>query len=190
MSEFYANIVLSRDGAAMERDAVALFLKRRPSAAYLARGVRGEIVVFHQDFAAQEALAAALSAQFSCAALLAMVFGRSVLLYQLYQQGRQVDSYVSSPADGLELDGPPPPGAAAILCAAFSAERFERRVQSILDRVATPDSPYEYAVNRHGDLLGALRLPAIAAGTGFAQIELGDLPAAPDFDPLDLVRVG
>ncbi len=148
------------------------------------------LVVFHEDLGGQEDLAARLSAQFSCPALLVMVYGQSVLLYHLYEDGIQTDAYVSSPHTDLELDEPAPPGDAARLCEAFDADRFERRVESILAKEAKPDQPYAYAINRHGELARALKLPIFAAGTGFAAIEMGELPEGAGFDPTQLIRTG
>jgi hypothetical protein len=145
-------------------------------------------VVFHEDLGGQEILASELSAHFSCPALLIMGYGQAILLYHLYESGKQTDGYVSTPHEGLELDGPAPEGDAAKLCAAFDADRSERRVQTILSKPAKEGQPYAYAINRHGDLLGALKLPTFAAGAGFAQIELGEMPAGQDFDPTALIR--
>jgi hypothetical protein len=119
-----------------------------------------------------------------------MVFGGTVLLYQLYVNGQRVDAYVSTPHDGLELDGPSPQGNAAVLCAAFNRERHAAGVERVLRRPTKPDSDYEYAINRHGELLRALGLPLLAAGASFGAIEAGELPHGPGFDPSTLVRTG
>ncbi|MDB5172951.1 MAG: hypothetical protein JWO87_3454 [Phycisphaerales bacterium] len=182
----YANITLQGP----EQSGVVEYLKGRGDSAFVATGAKGVLVVFHEDLFSQEHLAARLSAKFSCPALLVMGFGPGVLLYHLYQAGEQVDAYVSSPHEGLELAEPVPPGDAAILCAAFAMERAQRRVESILRKEGKPGQPYEYAVNRHGELLQALGLPLFAAGTSFAAIEMGDLPAGGNFDPTGMQRAG
>ncbi len=186
MSGFYANITVQ--GPA-QRDVVA-YLNDQRSVAYVAGTVKAATVVFHQDFAAQEDLAAGLSAHFRCPALLAVVFGGTVLLYHLYAGGEQVDAYVSYPHDGLELDGPAPEGNAEMLCTAFGMEGRAAGVERVLRRPAKPDTDYALAVNRHGELLRVLRLPLFAAGAGFASIEAGELPAGPGFEPGGLVRTG
>lgn len=184
MSNFYANITVQGPAQA---DVIA-YLNDRRQVAYVAGTVKGAIVVFHEDFAAQEDLAAGLSAHFRCPALLAMVFGGTVLLYHLYAGGERADAYVSTPHEGLELAGPTPPGNAETLSAAFGMERRLSSVERALRRATKPDTDYALAVNRHGELLRALGLPLFAAGAGFASIEAGELPAGPGFEPGRLVR--
>jgi hypothetical protein len=184
MRGFYSNIILTGPPT----HEVATYLKQQGVVAWLSAAPKGATVVFHEDLQSQEGLAAALSAQFSCAALLMMAYAESILLYNLYQNGRQTDAYVSSPHAELELDAPAPPGNAALLCEAFEAERFERRVESILRKEGKPDQPYALAVNRHGELLRALGLPLFAAGAGFASIEMGEMPAGNGFDAGGLLR--
>jgi hypothetical protein len=182
----YANLVLQ--GPTTEE--VAGALRERGRGAYVAPGASRSTVVLHEDYGGQETLAAELSARFQCPVLLSMVFGGTVLLYQLYANGEQVDAYVSTPHDGLELDGPPPEGNTAMLCAAFDRERNAASVERVLRRPTKPGSDYAYAVNRHGELLRALGLPLFAAGASFAAIEAGELPYGPGFDPGTLVRTG
>ena len=186
MTDFYANIVVQ--GPA-QVDVLA-YLNERRQVAYVSAAVQGATVVFHEDLATQEDLAAGLSGRFQCPALLAMVYGGTVLLYHLYVNGEQVDAYVSSPHEGLELDGPAPAGNAETLCAAFGMERRAASVARVLSRPTKPNTDYALAVNRHGELLRALRLPLFAAGAGFASIEAGELPAGPGFDPGTLLRPG
>ena len=186
MNNFYANITV----AGPAQPDVLAYLNASRHVAYVAATVRGATVVFHEDFASQEDVAAGLSAHFRCPALLAMVFGGTVLLYHLYADGGQADAYVSTPHEGLELDGPAPAGNAETLCAAFGMERRAAGVARVLNRPTKPDTDYALAVNRHGELLRALGLPLFAAGAGFAAIEAGELPAGPGFDPAGLVRTG
>ena len=148
MARFYANITLQ---GPTPPDVVA-YLKEIAAVAYVSSAFRGALVVFHENLSQQEELAANLSAKFSCPALLVMAYGENVLLYHLYGNGEKTDAYVSSPHDGLELDGLRAPGNAAILCAAFEAERFERRVETILRKEGKLGHPYAYAANRHGEL--------------------------------------
>jgi hypothetical protein len=176
---FYSNITL----AVADQDAVLTWMRARGARALLSSGVRGAIVVFHEDLSAQEELARQLSAHFRCAALLVMGYGQGVLLYQLYQSGEQTDSYVSSPHDELEAgEDPMPSGNVEVLCAAFNIERSEMRVQTILAKEGKPGQPYEYAVNRHGELARALGLPQFAAGASYHSIEVGELPNGDGFD--------
>lgn len=184
-SNSYANIVLQ---GPHETDVVTA-LNGAGRVAYVA-GAGASTVVMHEDFDRQEALAAELSARFQCPALLVMVFGGTVLLYQLYVNGEQADAYVSSPHDGLELDGPTPEGNTAVLCAAFNRERAAASIERVLRRPTKPGTDYAYAINRHGELLRALGLPLFAAGASFGAIEAGELPHGPGFDPAKLIRTG
>jgi hypothetical protein len=182
MSRFYANITL-QGPQTLE---VVGYLKQRRTAAYVSSGPRAMTVIFHEDLQSQESLAADLSAHFSCPTLVVMAYGEAILLYHLYERGEQTDAYVSSPHADLELDTAAPPGNAGVLCAAFEAGRFERRVASILRKEGKPDQPYALAANRHGELFRALGLPLFAVGAGFASIELGEMPVGNGFEAGEL----
>jgi hypothetical protein len=187
MSRFYANITLRGPG---QSDVVA-YLTARGAVAYVSPTVKSGTVVYHQDLSAQEDLASALSAHFYCPALLVMGYDDAILLYHLYADGEQIDAYVSSPHDGLETGGQPAPeGDSAALCATFGMEHRAASVERVLRRPTHPTRGYALAVNRHGELARALGLPLFAAGTGFRDVEMGELPAGPGFDPANLVRTG
>lgn len=187
MAGYYANITLH--GPAQPE--VAAFLKTAAEPAYVAPTIKLNTVVFHQDLGAQERLGASLSAHFRCPALLVMAYGESILLYELYVNGRRADAFVSSPHEGLDLDGPTPEGDAARLCAAFGVEmdHLVRRVERILRTPTKPSGEYALALNRHGELVRTLGLPLFAVGAGYAGIEVGELPEGDGFDPSNLVRI-
>lgn len=184
MSRFYANITLHGPSQA---DVVA-YLKAQHVVAYVAPTVKASTVVFHEDLGGQEDIASALSRHFACPALLVMDYGGKVLLYHLYAGGEQVDAYVSSPHDELDLGGAAPEGDAAALAGAFEMDHRVASVDRVLRRPTHETKGYALAVNRHGELARALGLPLIAAGAGFQMIELGELPDAPGFDPSQLIR--
>ena len=192
MSEFYANITLQ--GPSQEE--VTAWLNAAGHIAYVSPAERGGVVVFPADLAATEPLAAELSRALACRALLVLVLGENVMLYHAYDKGGQADAYVSphdEPIVGLDdTQEPHPPGNAAALCAAFGVDLPHQiaRVERILRRSNHPTRGYAMAVNRHGELAQALKLPLLAAGTGFAQIEIGELPAAPGCEPVRVVRTG
>lgn len=188
MSGFYANITLHGP----DQKEVVAFLTASGHPAYVAPTVKANTVVFHEDLGAQERIAAVLSAHFHCPALLVMAYGEAVLLYELYLKGSRADAYVSSPHEGLELDGPTPEGDPAALCGAFGIEmdHFVRRVERILRTPAKPNGEYAYAANRHGELARALKLPLFAVAAGYAGIELGELPEGEGFDPTRLIKTG
>ena len=188
MSGYYANITLH--GPSQQE--VAAFLTASGQPAYVAPTVKRNTVVFHEDLGAQERLAASLSHHFHCPALLVMAYGEAVLLYELYVKGGRADAYVSSPHEGLELDGPTPEGDAKVLCGAFGIEmdHLVRRAERILKTPAKPNGEYAYAANRHGELARALGLPLFAVAAGYGGIEVGELPQGEGFDPAKLVKTG
>lgn len=188
VARYYANVTLDGPEAAD----VATYLTSRRIVAYVAPAAKSKTVVFHEDLDAQEQIAAGLSAHFRCPALLVMDYGGTVLLYHLYAGGEQADAYVSRPHDELEPAGaePLPEGDAAVLCAAFGMEHRTAAVERVLRRPTHPTRGYALAVNRHGELARALGLPLFAAGIGFRDIAIGELPTGPAFDPATLVRTG
>ncbi len=176
----YANIVLKGPDLAT----VQAWMKSRGEIAFLGQG-GGAVVVFHSDLGGQERLAADLSQEFACPALLAMTYAQRVLLYQLYESGQLTDSYVSESHEDL-IDVAASPGDPEKLCDAFSRPSAQRRVTTLLGKAPTEGNGYVLAQNRHGELLAALALPTWAAGVGFESIELGEIPA----EGVGLVRVG
>jgi len=156
--------------------------------AYVAPTLKGPAVIYHQDLSGQEGLAATLSAHFQCPALLVMTYNETVLLYQLYVNGDLADTYVSSPHEELELGDVAADGNVEVLCQAFEMEHAEARVERVLRRPTHPTRGYALAVNRHGELARALGLPLFAAGAGFNDVEMGELPAGQGFDPGQLKK--
>jgi hypothetical protein len=188
MPGYYANITVRGPARA---DVVA-FLKKHGVVAYVSPAVKDVTVIWHEDLASQEPLAASLSADLNCPSLVVMGYGEAVLMYTLYVAGAPADAYVSSPHEGLELDGPAPEGDARVLAGAFGIDmdHLVARVERILRKPARANSEYAYAINRHGELARALGLPVFAAGSSFNSIEVGELPEGQGFDPSNLVRTG
>lgn len=189
MAGYYANITVQGP----PQQEVVAFLKKQSVVAYVSPTVKGAVVIWHEDLASQEPLAAALSADLKCPALVVMGYGEAVLLYTLYFNGAPADRYVSFPHDDLDLgDGPAPEGDAKVLGAAFGIEmdHLVAKVERILRKPSRANTEYAYAVNRHGELARALGLPLFAAGSGFNSIEVGELPQGQGFDAAGLVRTG
>jgi hypothetical protein len=174
----YANITLYGPS----QDDIVAHLKSRGVVAYVSNTVRTATVIFHEDLASQEPLAANLSEHFTCPALVVMTFGQRVLLYQLYLAGIAADSYVSEHVEELLGSHDAPPGDAEKLCDAFDKPAAIRRITTALSKPAKEGQPYAYAANRHGDLFAALGLPLFAVNASFAGIEHGELPSGPGFD--------
>src|SRR5256885_13875187 len=118
MAGYYANITVQ--GPA--RQDVITFLKKHGVIAYVSPTLNAATVIWHEDLANQEPLAAPLSSELGCPALVVMGYGEAVLMYTLCVGGAPVDAYVSCPHDGLELDGPAPQGDARALASAFGIE--------------------------------------------------------------------
>jgi hypothetical protein len=121
-----------------------------------------------------------------------MTFGESILLYELYENGEETDAYVSTPHEGLELDGPAQEGNPKVLCAAFEIEMDHkiRRVERILSTPTRPNAEFALAANRHGELAKALGLPLFAVGAGYTGIEVGELPQGLGFEPGAMRKTG
>src|SRR5205085_9425079 len=134
-------------------------------------------------------LAAELSARFECPALVVMSYGEGILLYTLFVKGSRADAYVSTPHEDLDLVEDAPAGNAQVLCDTFEREKAIQSVEKILRRKTDPANPVTLAANRHGELARALNLPLFAAGVGFRDIEVGEMPGGPEFDVATLVKV-
>lgn len=184
MSAFYANITLQGPPP----DEVVAFLRDRGVSAYVAPTVKNAIVVFHEDMASQEQLAAELSGRFECPGLVVMSYGERILLYTLFVNGRRADGYVSTPHEDLDLVEDAPEGNAQVLCETFGREKAFAGVEKLLRRATNPANLLTLAANRHGELARALNLPQFAAGVGFRDIEVGEMPGGPEFDVSKLVR--
>ncbi|HEV7298219.1 MAG TPA: hypothetical protein VGN72_02560 [Tepidisphaeraceae bacterium] len=180
----YANLTLVGPSQA---DVVA-YLKRLGTVAYVAPTYRNATVVYHEDLASQEPLAAELSQHFECPVLLVMTYATRVLLYVLFDKGQQVDAYVSEPHEDLTDGATAPPGDPERVADMFSRPTAIRRLTTLLSKPGTEGNGYAYAANRHGDLCAALNLPTFAVNVGFASIEMGELPAGEGFDPAGLVH--
>jgi hypothetical protein len=184
MSAFYANITLQGPS----QDDVVAFFRNQGVSAYVAPAVKNATVVFHEDMASQEPLAAEMSARFECPVLVVMSYGEGILLYTLFVNGARADAYVSTPHENLDLVEDAPEGNAQVLCDTFGREKAMNGVEKILRRATDSANPITLAANRHGELARALNLPQFAAGVGFRDIEVGELPGGPEFEVSKLVK--
>jgi hypothetical protein len=190
MGSFYTNITLRTD----RQDEVVAALHDAERDAFVSRPQNGCIVVFdreceEQDIEVLKKLSATLSAKLRCAALGVLNHDDDILMYVLYESGKFVDEYTSSPAYFDTGPGEPPEGGdASALCRAFGcATTFG--VEQVLQ---TPNGAgdgdgYVFESERHQELVEALGLPAIAVHAGYNYIEEGELPD--DADPDSFTRV-
>lgn len=143
------------------------------------------VVVFDEESDEQNGeiiaeLASRLSAQLHCPLLAVLNHDDDILWYQLYLNGELVDEYNSTPGYFNDSDeetamAVPEGGDAKKLCAAFEANAIQE-VENIL-RKPSFGGDYNFAFERHEELIGALGLPPFAIG-GFRQIDGGGFPEA------------
>jgi hypothetical protein len=181
LGSFYTNITLKGP----EQAAVLTYLRTKGRDAYVAPTISDITLVYDlacesQDQRILSALAADLSQAFGCPALAALVHDDDFLVYELFQDGVQVDEYNSDPAyfEG-ERPSPPSGGDANALCAAFGDAAAVERVEEILRAWSGPNggpgaSPYLFAQFRHRDLAGALGLPKSLSVLGYIYVAQGE----------------
>ena len=185
MYHSYANLTL----VGPDQDAVVAHLKKLGTVSYVSPTVKGVTVIFHEDLASQEPLAADLSAEFSCPVLVVMTYATRILMYVLFENGDRTDTYVSERHEDLvDYNAEPPAGDPERLADVFSKPSAVRRLTTVLTKPATEGNGLVYAANRHGELFSALGLPTFGVNVGFDAIELGELPGGAGFDPTKLVR--
>jgi hypothetical protein len=122
-------------------------------------------------------LAARLSSELRCPVLAVLNHDDDILWYQLYESGKQIDEYDSSPGYFDPSAGPSAPagGDAQRLCAAFGASDVAA-VERVLRKSSYDDDGYVFAFERHADLVRALGLPEFAVGTAYASFERDEFP--------------
>jgi len=179
MGNFYASYTLRGPG----QQSIATALAGR--SAFVTSAHKGCVVVFDEESDGQNGeiiaeLASRLSGQFRCPLLAVMNHDDSILWYQLYLSGELVDEYNSAPGyfeteDEEAAMAGPEGGDAGKLCAAFGSDAVAE-VEAILRKPGADTDGYVFAVERHGDLAGALGIPSFGVGAGFGTISSGELP--------------
>jgi hypothetical protein len=106
-----------------------------------------------------------------------------ILWYQLFENGKLIDEYDSTPGYFDKSAGPSSPsgGNARALCHAFQSENVDE-VERILKTSSFVDEGYVFALDRHEDLVKALGLPTFTIGYGFNEIFSGEIPEGYDKD--------
>ena len=179
MGNFYTSFTLR--GPSQESVAAAMAGR----SAFVTSAHEGCVVVFDEESDEQNdeiiaELASRLSGQLRCPLLVVMNHDDSILWYQLYLSGELVDEYNSAPGyfeteDEEAASAGPEGGNAGKLCAAFGSDAV-KKVERILRKPSAEDNGYVFAVERHGDLTGALGIPSFGVGAGFETISSGELP--------------
>lgn len=121
-----------------------------------------------QDLTRITKLATYLSTALACPVLAMLNHDDSILYFELFRAGIQIDKYDSCLEyfGNSEVEGPTG-GDATKLCAAFGAEHTQK-VEKILRR-----KRYVFAYERHRDLVNALGLPACAVGYSYDSFTRG-----------------
>ena len=153
----------------------------------------GCVVVFDEESDSQNdeiiaEFASRLSGQLRCTLLAVLNHDDDILWYQLYLNGALVDEYNSTPGyfeteDEEAATAGPEGGDAQKLCDAFESKAV-KEVERILRKPSGDDGGYVFAVERHGDLMGTLGIPAFGAGASFETISSGELPEELNEDEL------
>jgi len=185
MGNFYVNYTVRTD------DQAAIIKALAGRNAFLTSANKGAIVVFDEAADSQDvdvvmALGVHLSRELGCPVLAVLNHDDDILWYGLFEKGRCIDEYDSSPGYFDEGGSRPPEGGnAAKLCAAFQSPNIAR-VEAIL-RKPYGDNGYTFAYERHADLVSALDLPDFPVAFGFRYVSLGGTPRGLSLN--DLTRV-
>lgn len=186
MGSFYTNITLRGP----TQHEVADYLIQADRIAYVSPTVKRITVVYDADSESQDTsvmgrLASELSNHFQCPSLAILNHDDDLLVYQLYEAGKLIDEYDSSPGyfDG-ELSAPID-GDAKKLGQAFDVKHNIAQIESILRKPSYEEDGYLFATDRHRELAQALGIPSFAVGLGYEYIEARDIP---DLDYTNFVK--
>ena len=181
MGNFYVNHTIK--GAS--RELVADAMSGR--SAYVSPASKGCVVVFDEQSDSQDSdviheLGAMLSRKLKSVVLAVLNHDDDVLWYELYDAGKMIDEYSSSPDyfEGGEDMAGPTGGNAAVLCKALGSANADA-----VEKVLRADT-YAFALERHADLCQALGISELAVCGGYTYISEGELPG--DLSEEDLVR--
>jgi len=151
--------------------------------AFVTPSKNGSIVVFDEASDSQDPdlitkLGEQLSKSLDAAVLVVLNHDDDILWYSLFEKGKCIDEYDSSPGY-FDPDGEPQNpsgGEAEKLCAAFGCHDIQG-VEKVLRKSSYDEDGYTFAVERHEDLVNVLNLPDFSVGFGYTYIVHGELPA-------------
>lgn len=176
MGSFYVNITLRGP----VQQSVVNLLKNR--SAYVSPTENNCTVVFDEQCDSQDQdvishLASELSKNLDCPVFAILNHDDDILWYQLFEGGKLIDEYDSTPGYFNETAEPSGPsgGNANALCNAFQSENVNE-VERILKKSSFVNEGYVFALERHEDLVNALGLPTFTVGYGFNTISFGEIP--------------
>jgi hypothetical protein len=175
MGNFYTNITLKGPTQGEVVEAMA------GRTAFISPTVERSTIVFDQQCEEQltpelAALAARLSEHLRCPALAAMNHDDDILWLQFFQNGSSLGGeYVSAPGYFTGQDMPPSGGDAGAIATGFGMPGAAPDVERVLHQGSGEDG-YTFAIQRHSDLLHALKLPEFASAVGFTYLSEGEFP--------------
>lgn len=149
--------------------------------AFVTLGKNDSIVVFDEASDSQDPdlvtkLGQQLSKNLDSAVLAVLNHDDDILWYVLFEKGKCIDEYDSSPGyfDPDSEPQNPSGGNAEMLCAAFSCQDIQG-VEKVLRQSSYIEDGYTFAVERHEDLVKTLNLPDYSVGFGYTYIAQGEL---------------
>jgi len=183
MGNFYVNFSVKSSDS---RRVAELIQGRR---AFVTTPVSGWVLVGDeladmQYAPAIQGLSEMLSKQLKTYVLAVLNHDDDILVYLLYLNGEQIDSYNSNPHyfDGGDTLSPPSGGQAEKLCAAFGSTAIAEVDKILHAPVALngtgseQSKEYLFAYQRHLDLMKALGFPEVTVGLGYNYVSHGELP--------------
>src|SRR5260370_28291518 len=173
MGNLYTNVT-GRGGGELD---LAATLRNLGRSAFLTPTTNGFTVICdreceNQDTDLLSSLALTVSTQLACPACAVLNHDDDVLWYQLFDQGKLVDAYISSKEWWEDPEEPPPQGAAEILCKIMGNPGEQAQVKKILARSGGVLG-YLFEIHRHEALLDALSQPRFPAGLGYKYASRG-----------------
>jgi hypothetical protein len=179
MGSFYTNITLRTD----RLDDVVEVLHDLERDAYVSQPQKGCLVVFDKECEEQDVdtikrLASALSSRLKTPALGVLNHDDDILMYVLYDNGKLLDEYNSSPGYFESAPGEEPEGGdASALGRAFGVASTSG-VEDVLHapRASGDNDGYVFEYERHEALVASLHISTFAVGFGFNYLEEGEFP--------------
>lgn len=169
MGNFYTNISLKTSN----QQAIVDFMNEHRRRAFISPAENGYICVFdelcdNQDGYEISKLGKALSKHLNCAAISVLNHDDDIFWYQVYQNGKVLDEYNSTPGYFSGSSTPPQIGDPSILCEVFGVKGSHHLTEIL-------ESRSMFAMSTHEALADFLGLPAYSIGLGYTYIAQGDL---------------
>jgi hypothetical protein len=176
VGSFYTNVTVV--GAPAKK--ITKWLKKEGRRGFVASDNRCTVIFDAQaekQDGSNAALASDVATAFRCPTIAVTVHDDSVLYFDVYEAGQHIDHYDSAPGyftwDGEGEPPEPKGGAAGELVRLFDSGDAEK-VEEILR------GKYDFAPDRHRDLLTELRLSRLSHGCGYDYLAEGDYPPGAD----------